>query len=221
MLTLFVLEGFWLWGAIIACALILGVYVYHDSYRGASLDVVALIALLCVTGNMDLADAWHFAAHNPFHVVVGVGAYLLLGVLWARLKWSVMLSKLKEQIDIWRSSVAKANAIRLKEYEDRVIKAKIADKFSPYPTAPEKPVANKLDLNTMPYDLREQINVNEDERIRINVGYFKGHIMGWIAYWPVSAAAWLIGDFVHDLLEQLYRLVKDYFQELADSKLNS
>jgi hypothetical protein len=57
-----------------------------------------------------------------------------------------------------------------------------------------------------------------DGKPKVDVSHYRKRIMGWMAYWPASGFLWLAGDLLADLFDQLYRMVRGYFQKMADSE---
>jgi len=95
MIVLFPLVGFWFWFAWVVAGSWLFAAVYSDRYFQATLDLVLLLALLSVTGNIRLAASWQYALHNPGAILGGAVAYLAVGVAWSLIKWRLLLRRLK------------------------------------------------------------------------------------------------------------------------------
>jgi uncharacterized membrane protein len=109
MIVLFPLIGFWFWAVWVVSACWLFSAVYSDHYFQASVDVVALLVLLSITGNIHLANCWQYVLHNPVAILGSALAYLGVGVVWSMLKWRLMLRRFKRQLaKHWESEEAKA-----------------------------------------------------------------------------------------------------------------
>lgn len=230
MLTLFLLDGFFLWGSVGICAILLGTCVYAERYSLATLDVLALMGLLAVTGNFNIGASWAYCLHNPMIVVGAVAGFFAVGVAWARIKWGLLTDRLKDEVDAWRAEIAltnKNNAAAFEKAKNAYAEWKImplVERQSRRLNFQDEPLESKpktvLEC-TPPYELRNKIQVDDDGRIRVVIENFKSKIIGWMAYWPVSMFLWVTGDFIHDLFNKLYMTVRDYFQRLADDKLNA
>lgn len=185
MITLFVLEGFWLWAVLGVSFLLLGTFTYRERYSAATGDVVALLVLLAFTGNLN--STWEYVRHNPLPSLGILVGYLVLGVVWARLKWSFLIRRLKKLVDAHKQAVLKSSEAR--------------DNYSLVGTG-------------------VIYHNNDGGRYEIQMDRFKSKIIGWIAYWPMSLLLWLVGDFIHDLFDTLYRAIKGHFQRAADNTFN-
>lgn len=95
MLTLFVLSGFWLWATLASAMVWFCVASYHERYVLATIDLILLVGVLSITGNFDAMGAWGYIHDNPLRIVLGAVLYLGAGVVWARVKWSLTLQKIK------------------------------------------------------------------------------------------------------------------------------
>lgn len=98
MIVLFPLVGFWFWAAWFVFAWWLFAAVHVDRYFWATLDIVLLLALLSVTGNIHLADCWQYILHNPMSILGGALGYLAIGVMWSLVKWRLMLRRFKNKL---------------------------------------------------------------------------------------------------------------------------
>ena len=95
MIVLFPLIGFWFWLVCAASLIWLFAAVYDDHYVQATVDLVLLVVLMSVTGNLHIAGVWAFVQHNPAAIVIGILGYLSVGVTWSLVKWRLMLRKFK------------------------------------------------------------------------------------------------------------------------------
>lgn len=104
MIVLFPLVGFWFWAAWVASACWLFAAVYSDRYFQASVDVLLLLVLLSITGNIHLSDSWQYILHNPIAILGGALAYLGIGVVWSMIKWRLMLRRFKNMLSAHRKT---------------------------------------------------------------------------------------------------------------------
>ena len=68
----------------------------------------------------------------------------------------------------------------------------------------------------LPYELKGQGMTVVSGKRTVDVAKFKSRIIGWLAYWPISIVLWFIGDFLADVFNQIYRMVRRFFQGMAD-----
>lgn len=110
MIVLFPLVGFWFWAAWVAFAGWLLLAVYYDRYVQATVDIVLLVVVLSITGNIHLATVWLYVLHNPVLIVGGVVAYLVIGVLWSMVKWRLLLRRFKARLaEHWKGKETQAD----------------------------------------------------------------------------------------------------------------
>lgn len=222
MITLFLLEGFVLYAALGIWLVILGACVYSERYTVATLDVLALVGLLTVTGHLHLANTWHYILHNPFIILGGIVGFLIAGVVWARIKWGLLIARLRVKVDQWKKDSAAAEARAFAQHEADVARERAefeaAVRSAPRVFEARAYVPRKVEL---PYDLRDKVTMNEDGRLSITIDRYKARIIGWIHYWPMSILLWIFGDFIRDVMDAIYRRIKGYFVRVADDGLNA
>lgn len=213
MITLFLLEGFWLYLSLGVWLVVLGTSVYSERYTLATLDVLALVGLLSVTGHIHLADTWSYILHNPLVIVGIVLAYLAVGVAWARIKWGLLIARLKTQVEEWKTDRERQIAREKENFEREQSKDHLPDHLRGKGFTP-----SRAELS---YELLGKVTLDENGRLSIVIDRYKSRIIGWAHYWPMSALMWFLGDFIHDVYEAMYRRVRGYFQRLADDALNA
>ena len=57
--------------------------------------------------------------------------------------------------------------------------------------------------------------------IPLKVGDYKGKIIGWMAYWPISAAWTMLNDPVRRLFEAVYNGIAKSLQSISDKAFNN
>jgi hypothetical protein len=203
---------------------LLASFIYSEKYTAATVDVLLFLVLLSLTGNIHLVNTWGYILHNPMVVVAGIVSFLLIGVAWARIKWILLVSKIKPQVDSWRADHAR-NVARYQADYDAKKAVYDADKvrYDRDPMGYRSPTEPSFMPPTLElsYELRKKVTLQEDGRVSIIIDNFKSRIIGWMAYWPVSIAVYILGDLVHDLFEKLFKSVRAHFQNAADRSLNS
>lgn len=211
MIVLFPFIGLWFWVYVVISLGFLSSWVYRDKYGWATFDVVVFLALLSVTGHIPIVDLWHHIQTNPVEPALWVSGFLITGVAWATFKWKRLLLKVRGLLRKWQS------------YYKMPTKAEL-EKDSGYDLTEVEHLNKHLDRHMrehMPSDLLYRYHVKiVDGKPKIEVSEYKSRIIGWMAYWWVSAPLWLIGDFLADVFDALYRMVKGFYQKMADNTLS-
>lgn len=225
MITLFLLTGFWLLATEVLWLVLLASFIYSEKYTAATVDVLLFLGLLSVTGNIHLANTWEYILHNPLVIVGGLFAYLAIGVLWSRIKWGLLIGKIKPDVDAWRAAHARDVARCQAEYDAK--KAAYDAKKAAYDADPMGRNSPR-DLDTLvlpelslPYSLAKKVTLGKDGKVSIIIDNFKSRIIGWMSYWPVSISVYILGDWIHDLFEKLFKTIRAHFQRVADKGLNN
>jgi hypothetical protein len=169
---------------------ILATCIYRDSFGWATFDVLFLVFLMSMTGHIPILDIWAQLQVNPLLALWWVGGYLLLGITWATAKWVRILVKIRNAYREWRKN---------------------------NPDMEPDSLAKELNL---PYELlRKHLKLVEGKP-KVDVSDYKTRIMGWIAYWPISALLWILGDLLADTFEMIYQSIRGLYQGMADRILN-
>lgn len=194
-MLLFTFTGFWFWVYCIVSFGVLCTSCYRETYAVATFDLLVTLGLLSVTGHIPVVDIWHAMQHRPWEPALWVLGYLALGIAWATIKWKLLLRKLKAKFEQWRAGRTPDDFAMLEMRGERI---------------------------SLPHDLeRRGLTLTKGGKARLDVTEFKTRITGWMAYWPVSTMIWIVGDFLADVFDQLYRMVRGFFQSMADSEFDS
>jgi hypothetical protein len=226
MIVLFPLVGFWFWASIIVSLAFLSTCVYRESYIWATLDLLLFAALFSITGHIPIIDLWHTLQAKPHLAGIWIGGYLALGVAWSTFKWFRLLSKIKGEIVKWREGME--SRLRRDHQRDWAHEIEKAGKDPEKEAYPIKEADEKIRSLTddalndhLDHDLKHRRHIRfVDGKPKLDVGEYKTRITGWMGYWPVSAVMWFIGDFLADVFDALYALVKKLYQGMADRALS-
>lgn len=213
MFVLFALTGVWFWLSVLAGFSWLCWAVRRDYYGYATLDLVLVLALWSVTGNLAVLDIWHSMQTNPTVALTWVGGYLGLGVVWATVKWKLVLRKLKAKFDEWKKNYD--------EQAQRAAARREADRrgLIPQPQEPNpEEAAERRRRDFLSSAVSSSGLTLVDGKPKVDVAHYRTRIMGWMAYWPVSAILWVLGDLLADVFDQIYRMIRGVFQRMADSE---
>lgn len=77
-------------------------------------------------------------------------------------------------------------------------------------------VKNRLMIHLPPH--LYGLSLTQEGKAQVRIGRYTSRIIGWMAYWPVSALLWLIGDFFADIYRAVYDRLAGVFQSMADNE---
>jgi hypothetical protein len=189
MIILFPFVGIWLWLYVFVSFIGLCTWTYRDMYRWCSADAVLFLALLSVTGHINVFGFLHYAKENPLILLGWVVAYLAIGIVWARLKWQLLLRRVKAKCEKWRKDHSQGK-----------------DQF--------EASLYRSDLSII------GVKLEADGKFKIDMDFYKSRIKGWIAFWHVSALLWIVGDFLRDVIDTCFRLIRKHLESAANAELN-
>lgn len=168
------------------------VSIAHDSPIGALLTLVVGGAVAHFLLGYNL---YQLAVDNPAVTYSVLAGYFPVGVLWALLKWYLLLTKVRDEFleekDKWmRDNLSNLSADKMEEEwrlrsSGKKTRKSEGDYFIP---KLEKPTASKN----------------------------KSKIVSWIAYWPVSFIWTMIADFVQGLARRIYQKISKVFIKMSD-----
>jgi len=222
MIILFPLAGFWLWAVVVVSFVLLGSWVYRERYLWATGELLLVAALLSVTGHIPIVNMWHHVQANQLQVGLYVASYVVLGLLWSTYKWNRLTLRLGDKYKVWRKTWVDPDVARTERDLEELRKDRkvaVGEAWSREEArllmnmkAPREPKTSEL-----PFELQQRYVVMTPEgKPKLDVGRYKERIIGWIVYWWVSLVVWFIGDFLADVGDALYRLVRDFYQKMAD-----
>lgn len=188
MIILFPFAGIWLWLYIVVSFIGLCTWTYRDMYRWCSADVVLFLALLSVTGHINVFGFLHYAKENPFMVLAEAVGFLAVGIIWARIKWPLLVRKIKVKCERWRKL--------MEAYKE------------------ENQHQHVYELTAI------GVSLDPDGKFKIDMNFYKSRIKGWIAFWPVSVLLWIVGDFLRDVIDSCFLLIRKHLESAANSELN-
>ncbi len=99
MTTFFLLGTFWFWSLVIVTFVLLSIFVNKEKSNGALATTIFLIALslFFYCGNQELFfDFINFIKDNPFKFLGYITGYILIGAIWAVVKWYFFLIEIKD-----------------------------------------------------------------------------------------------------------------------------
>ena len=98
MITFFVLGGLWFWLLVVIATILLIAAIEKDSPGWAALTIFATLTLLFFGGlRTELSEIFSWIWHNPGSFIGIFLGYLVLGTVWAIIKWYWFLLELKRK----------------------------------------------------------------------------------------------------------------------------
>ncbi len=76
---------------------------------------------------------------------------------------------------------------------------------------------DSTDSKLRSYDMQAHFKADESVSIPPQPGEFRSRIMAWIAYWPVAFVAYLVGDWLGDLVGRIYRWLTGVLGRISNS----
>lgn len=151
------------------------------------LVIGTLVMLVAVIGFSNL-NVFHWIYENPLTVLVGVGCYLLAGVVWGLIKWYFFcLNK------------ADNYATRRKDF---------ADRFATYQKN------NPTSKVTFPDFLSDNVYCNDFPPTPANN---KARITAWMTYWPCSAVWTILNDPIRRFYNFVYNRLTNLYTRISNS----
>lgn len=191
---------FWVIFAILAT--VLSVFVINE--RGVLSSFFSLGVIVMI------AAKWQSILTNPFPLIIGVGGYLIIGLLWSRFKWSRFLSEKFNKFFAARDLFLKEKNIdkdRLQSLVGEDLQEYI-EKIRSYSGQHWAGAGNSKTVAAFHESLAPKAVTN------------KSSIVMWIAYWPVTIFWYFCADFLADIGKALYNMVGGHFQKMSNEKFS-
>ncbi len=184
--------GFWILDVVVL--LLLMACVEFERSFVALLLVVATLVLWNFCGNRDLFP-W-MAAHAG-HLAVWAIVYVVIGVVWSLVRWALYVADAREE---------------LLEYK-RAWETTHGDFGCSYYENGEKKV-------TTDFWVWWRLGGDDARMARRNHAIpqpqdFKGRIISWMAYWPISMLNSLLFDFLRRFFSHLYNALAGTFRRIS------
>jgi hypothetical protein len=189
--ALIAVGSFWFW-SLIAVALVLGfIFIENENLAGLTWATIIAFAVICLLS--PIKGTLLVLASNPLLLLGAIACYILIGLLYSFLKWDRFFSKVRmkyEQMKIeWLSN---------KGISGETVPQDMKVVWSAY-----------LDRYCHRTELERRAILLAFNKVRYTD--FKGLIVSWIIWWPISATWMLINDPMRKIAEELvYRFRKVY-----------
>jgi hypothetical protein len=158
-----------------------------------------------------IAAQWQAILTNPLPLILGSIAYLVLGVFWARFKWSRFLSYRFDVIARFRDRFLEENDLTRDDFKNLT-----GEKLANY----RRQIKSHFMYSLVGADYSAETIASFNASLAPKAVSNKGSIVMWIVYWPVTAIWYIAADIVIDICKGLYNMVGGHFQKMSDSKFN-
>jgi hypothetical protein len=168
--------------------------VFAAAVESVGLSFLATVALFLFLELLAGVQVTAWVAAHPWVVVGAAAAYLPLGICWSLFRWNWYVGGELRHVSDRRSDWY------VNQFRD------IAERLA----ARAAYLAGGL-----PESHRAAWEKHIDESAPL-ASNFKSRICFWIAYWPISAAWWFIGDLLTELVEKIYRCISKWFDAIVE-----
>lgn len=196
------------WVPMVVALVILWCLVVHE--KGKFATFVTIVFGVMIAAKFPLLVDF---ISSPLNIVLVVGLYGMVGVLWSRYKWSNFLTKKVTLFVGMREAFLKLNDLPMDYLKTNPEDTDTLSKFVDYIN---QRITYSARLTTKIASLRELHNVMAPQ-----TSSNKGSIVMWIAYWPISVIWFIVADLVTELAETIYKAVGGHFQKMSDAKFDA
>ena len=164
-------------------------------------STVLMIASIAAAQLFNMVDLWGWIKLNYLSSIVSVVVYASLGVAWSFVKWIFFLYKFKDKREEAIINATNKNALK-QDYAELIGDKCFDNKGS------DKPLwmlslRKKKYKNTILCDTPKAAD-------------YKGTIVAWMSWWPVSMVGTLLNDPVRKFLNFTYTRLSGFYQKIAN-----
>jgi hypothetical protein len=172
-----------------------------DSGKRATVFVIGFLLTITLFGSLDI---WKWMYNNPLHLVICIGMYVLIGVVWAVIRWAIFCYD-----DYKDYEEVKVDWLQRNNQSGNTIPKGLKDDFLCYLYTS----GNRKWLKWVTVQVYEPrvYNLELPRRSR----NYKWSIMTWMAYWPFSASWWILRDLLRKLWERLYHIISGTLDKIS------
>ncbi|RYD85037.1 MAG: hypothetical protein EOP84_03735 [Verrucomicrobiaceae bacterium] len=164
--------------------------------ENATFATVILFAALVLLQIGTSVEPFTWVIHNPAYFIIGALAYVVLGMAWARFKW-------------WTFVADKMNALGEALTERR-------SRYATYLSDPTHRDQYAKRAKDEAMDIALKGYGGSNVTLPLQVKRFKGRILAWMIYFPVSVLHFVFFDSVVKIYNWAYTLMAASFQRHAD-----
>ncbi len=194
MVAAFITFGGILFWLLTAIAIIISIVFMSNQRTGKA--IFALFVYLALIVLFTNADLFGWIKTNWEMCLYGAAAYLAVGVVYMLVRWQIFSSKVAGFYERIR------DAFLLVEKDPNVLQT---------PDGKER-LARRVENDINMRSLNAQVPL----LVRRN----KARLSTWVAFWPISAAEYLLGDLLVDMVNGIVRTFSGMMQRMSDRKFS-
>ncbi len=194
-LSLFVIGTLWFWLLLAAAAVVMAVCVAREAFGRATLTLVATLAVLTLFGDFNVLS---WLRHHSVSFLIYLSVYLAAGTAWSVAKWWFFVRNLRAGYD-----EGKLRFLRENKVDGTAIPAELREGWrrNAHRYMPDR-------LGRLAPDISEGVVPRARD--------YKGKIMSWMIYWPLSLIGTLIDDPIRKLFQAIFNAIQGAFQRISD-----
>lgn len=205
--------------ALIGLVVVLGFIALMTEVENFGWATLTLIAAVLGVHFLHLLDIVTFVKGHALETGIGVGAYLVVGIVWSFIKWFSYLHNFKDKfLDAKREFLVEHNLPSdtslteefLEDFEDKSEK-KYAEEYAEYQANTSRDHFSKF---TSPS--RKHIYFDKSLLQRPLAVHNKNKIVAWMSLWPFSMVGTLINDPVRRMFTFLFNQLRATYQRISD-----
>ena len=180
---------------------------YDDEYDdNLGWSHTIFIVLMCLFA-YKFKYIWTDIKADPLLILKYFGSYILIGIIWAFIKWYSYLKNLSSKYETTKSialSVLNETSSYIKASEEekkKCLHEALYDRFRSEPSGKKIKIEKKNGAYTISVP-----TANNNKSL----------IISWISHWPISLVWTLINDPVKKLINYIFIHIKSIFQKISD-----
>lgn len=207
------------------CALLSVVCFIASAYDNLALLFICFGLFFGITQYGFNYDLFSYVQNNIGLILVAFGVYLLLGILWAFFRWwkfvhdklhdrnksfSDFCLELKNKAFLdykfANEESAQISSLIMSDMSEVLFALKSSSNNKSWKS--ESEIINKIVYVyfSMPYSVEKPL-----------ISQYKDRFIGWFLFWPFSSVAFLISDFMRELVEYIYYVCARKLQSISDN----
>lgn len=177
------------------------------SYKTNTPAIISILLLLVVLQFFGQIPIFQFIYENPLVILIYFLSYLLIGIIWAVIKWYLFVvdnyHKYDELMDsfIGIKKSERAEIVKNKLTPEQIKEWKIFfsknSRFSEYNFWGVYQEYNLIDYKPNPKN-------------------YKNNITNWLMLWPFSLLNTLFADFLFKLFKHIYNCIKEFLTKITN-----
>ncbi|QIG77818.1 hypothetical protein EVB64_231 [Rhizobium phage RHph_TM61] len=199
-IALFGLIDYTLFSWVLFAVLIGFVGIIEENELPIPAFIVFIVGLTALQYYTDL-KAWTYVYENPWYFLLYVVIYIIAGIVWSHAKWVLYLQEIKRYHP---TSIKEAEAHAL------VVEKRNEEYRSTHPEYKCQSVdVNKeaIEYTTKRFRLKSLPPKASEKKVAIT---------SWLMYWPISALWTVVDNFVLNLFNNLFELIRASYQQVSD-----